>query len=290
MTDMTNLPKFVDDNPNTIANGILEDYAAISGKVTAPAQSDRMLLDVIANAKTLAMNAINDTGRQNLVRFARAPMLDYLGDLVGVTRLPAEDDEALRARILLAPAQFSTAGSVDAYKYLAKTADASIIDVGIISPSAGVVAIYPLVTGVDEPEQPISAANPSKPRLPSDDLRNRVLAACSADNVRPLTDNVQVLPPVARNWQLNAAITPNGTVALASLQSGLAQIARNFADNLSAGLGRDVVQSQIIAALSVAGVYQVTLTQPDSAIISVAAHEWAKCNAINLTYNPAFMG
>lgn len=48
-----------------------------------------------------------------------------------------ETDDQLRVRIPLANATFSVAGPVDAYKYFAKSADASIVDVSVMS---GVVA------------------------------------------------------------------------------------------------------------------------------------------------------
>jgi phage-related baseplate assembly protein len=62
--------------------------------------------------------------------------------------------------------------------------------------------------------------------------------------------------------------------------------ASQFALNQSARIGLDVVISQLIAALSVPGVYEVTLTSPvDGAgvlAISGAPGQWGNCTAINL--------
>ena len=58
----------------------------------------------------------------------------------------ADDEEAdnLRERIRQAPEKFSNAGSRGAYRYHTLSAHQSITDVEILSPSPGVVNIYPL--------------------------------------------------------------------------------------------------------------------------------------------------
>ncbi len=105
------------NDPQAITAEIVAAYEAATGKTLYPAQVERLLIDLIAYRETLLRAAINDAARQNLVRFARAPMLDYLGELVGVRRLPGEDDERLRARILEAPESFSVAGPRLAYRH-----------------------------------------------------------------------------------------------------------------------------------------------------------------------------
>jgi phage-related baseplate assembly protein len=57
--------------------------------------------------------------------------------------------------------------------------------------------------------------------------------------------------------------------------------AESIALNLSARIQRDIVPSEIVAALSVPGVYQVVLTQPF--YTQLTAGQWANCTAITLT-------
>ncbi|MGL5632239.1 MAG: baseplate assembly protein, partial [Azovibrio sp.] len=302
---------------------------------------------------------------QNLVAFARAPMLDYLGELVGVTRLPAqparttirytlsaprdtgllipagsrvengggtisfatetdavlpagqlsiditalcentgiagngwqpgqintlvdelqgtsgievalsntditsggfdqEDDDRLRERIKLAPEAFSTAGSREAYRFHALKAHQSIIDVAVIPRAPVTIQLYPLLTT----------------GLPDANILSLVKATCSADRVRPLTDEVEVLPPTPVDYSIEAQLTlyatTDSTVTLASAQAA----ANAFVQGRAAGLGRDVVPSQIIAALSVPGVYQVQLQSPT--VMTLAGNEWANCTGIKL--------
>ena len=49
----------------------------------------------------------------------------------------------------------------------------------------------------------------------------------------------------------------------------------------SAALGRDIVPSQIVAALSVTGVYRVDLVAP-VATLEVGENGWAHCTAIDV--------
>ena len=93
-----------------------------------------------------------------------------------------EGDDRFRERIRLAPATQSTAGPESGYRYFALSADPDIIDVAIDSPEANVINIYPLMAGG---------------ALPDEDTLAKVLAACNADDVRPMTDQVSALAPTA---------------------------------------------------------------------------------------------
>lgn len=77
-------------DPAILLQELKADYEARTGRVLQPAQVEMLLLNTIAYRESLLRLAIQDTGEQNLVDFARAPALDYLGALVGVERLPAE--------------------------------------------------------------------------------------------------------------------------------------------------------------------------------------------------------
>jgi len=55
-----------------------------------PAQVERILVNLIAYRENLVKIAIQEAAKQNLVNYATYPMLDYLGELVDVTRLEAK--------------------------------------------------------------------------------------------------------------------------------------------------------------------------------------------------------
>src|SRR5579871_5023877 len=87
-------PVFVNDSDGTDPNLILADmitaFESSSGRTLQPAQVERLLIDLYAYRESLVRNAVQYAGQQNLLAFAAFPMIDYLGALVGVTRLQAQ--------------------------------------------------------------------------------------------------------------------------------------------------------------------------------------------------------
>jgi len=263
---MSALHDIIPNSPAAITAELIAQYQAATGKTLHPAQIEHLLIDLIAYRETLLRAAINDAARQNLVRFARAPMLDYLGELMGVTRLAGEGDERLRQRIQSSPEAYSVAGPVGAYRHHAMSAHASIVDVAVLSPEPGLVRLHPLTaTG-----------------LPSPEILALVQAACSADDVRPLTDLVQVQAPLALPYAIAARLTLYRDQPSAAVMDSARAAAAAYAAQKQALLGRDIVPSQIVAALSVPGVYRVELDQP-AAVLAVPPQGWAHCSAITLT-------
>lgn len=355
-------PSFVERDPAALTAQMIADYETYTGRKLQPAQVERLIIDIISYRESLVRVAIQEAAKQNLLAFAAFPMIDYLGELLGVTRLPEasaqttlrftlsaaqpgsvivpagtrvrsadgqvvfatladreikagelsaeataqaqtageiangyvqgqiaalldpiphvsgavnvstsfggrarETDNRLRERIREAPERFSVAGPVGAYRWHAVNTHQSIMDAAVLSPRPGLVRIHVLTdTG-----------------LPSAELLEAVAAQVSDDRVRPLTDTVQVAPPVRVPYDITAAITlfrdVDPETAIAAVQSA----AQAFAAERRRGLGRDLVPSQIISALSVAGVYRVQLTTPEWRELDPS--EWADCENIVLT-------
>lgn len=90
MTGILAEPSFIDRDAQAVTAEMVARYEAVSGKTLFPAQPERILLDQVAYRETLIRIAIQEAARQNLARYARYPMLDYLGELTGVKRLPAQ--------------------------------------------------------------------------------------------------------------------------------------------------------------------------------------------------------
>ena len=179
----------------------------------------------------------------------------------------AESDDHYRDRIKKAPEAFSVAGSTGAYIYWAKSAHQDIIDVAVISPSAGVVNIYPLV----------STGNPSP------EILDLVEAVLNADKIRPLTDQVDVLEPTQVDFIIMASVTLYSWADADSVISQINSALTSYATGLKNRLGGDIVTSQIIAQINgVYGVYKTVLTQPAEDLI-IAANEWANCTDITIT-------
>ena len=129
----------------------------------------------------------------------------------------------------------------------------------------GVVRLYPL----------------TKTGMPPDSLLSVVAAACSADRVRPLTDLVEVLAPEDYGYQVRARLTPYRDVDPKQVQQQAQAAVGAFVQAQAERLGRDIVPSQLIATLSVPGVYQVVLLEPAATRV-VPPQGWSHCTGIQL--------
>ena len=178
--------------------------------------------------------------------------------------LAAEDDDRLRTRVQLAPEAFSTCGPVGAYRFWALSAHQGIVDVAVVSPDPGVVAVHPLM--VDG--------------LPTSEVLALVAATLLDDTRRPLTDLVKVLPPVARDYALHVGIAVEGGSDAATVLAAARASLATFAAARAARLGRDIVPAQVISAAAVAGVHDVSVLSPGLLVLGPA--EWAHCTGITV--------
>ena len=145
---------------------------------------------------------------------------------------------------------WSTAGARGAYRYHAKRASTDIGDVLPVRPEAGKVEIYVLMKDGTPANTETKAA---------------VLAACSDDMVRPLTDYVSVEDPdeVSYNITLTYYILRDTSRSAADIQAETAQAVEDYAAWQSAKLGRDINPSELIRRImSVEGIKRVALTAP----------------------------
>jgi phage-related baseplate assembly protein len=187
-----------------------------------------------------------------------------------------ETDDHLRMRIQAAPSQFSVAGPVGAYRFFALGVDPSIIDAQVVSPAPGQVSVYVLTGPIAQP-----APAPNASAIANAALLAEVQAALSADKVRPLTDSVSALAVSEVDYAIVATITLYSDADPTSTLDAANAAAAQFALNCAGRIGRDIVRSQIIAALSVAGVYEVALSAPAADIVMLPG-QWANCVAIEL--------
>lgn len=82
-------PNFVDRDVSAIVADVVADFEKETGRTLYPAQVERLMANIIAYRESLLREAIQDAAKLNLLRYSRAPVIDMLGELVGVSRLPA---------------------------------------------------------------------------------------------------------------------------------------------------------------------------------------------------------
>ncbi|MGS0740444.1 baseplate assembly protein [Glaciimonas sp. GG7] len=235
------------------------------------------ILQVTAYRELLVRQTVNEGARAVMLAYAMDDDLDHLGALMDVPRLqvtPADPDKGTQAvmesdldfrkRIQLAPHGFSVAGPEGAYIFHALGADARVLDASATSPSPGVVVI----TLLSREEYGIA----------SDELIAIVAARLGADNVRPLTDYVQVQAAEIIPYQVVAKLFtfpgPDATVVILEAQKRLQHYVTD-----AHRIGRGPTLSGIYAALHVDGVERVNLIYP-VADLSMSAHQAAYCDGI----------
>lgn len=84
------VPNLINRDSATIIAEMKADYEARTGRTLEPAQVEMLLINAFAYRELLVRNQIQDAGLQNLIEYARFPMLDHLGALLGVVRLPSQ--------------------------------------------------------------------------------------------------------------------------------------------------------------------------------------------------------
>ena len=83
------------------------------------------------------------------------------------------------------------------------------------------------------------------------------------------------------DYQITATVTLYSDADPTATMVAATTAVQELALELAGKIQRDIVPSQIIAALSVVGVYGVTLTSPT--LTTLTSGQWANCTTITLT-------
>jgi len=366
--DTTTIPDFIVADANQILADCVAFFEGQSGKKLQRGQVEKMIVNLIAYREKIIKDQINSSCSTQLLRFSSAPMLDYLVELVGVIRIPAqaatvqlqydvvmghtgvtvpaghrvgsvdgkvvfetivstfipvgtyevfieaacqstgvigngygvgtitsildplaflvdvtnpaatdggsdqETDDHLRDRAKLAPDAFSNAGSVEAYKYWAKTAHPSIIDVAVTQPTPGTVKLWPLIASGTTPSQ----------------ITDAVLAVCSQDHVRPLSDTVQAATPTAANYDIVVNLTAFTGGVDATIINSVTAALTSYAQAQKLLLAQSISVAKLIDicmrdvdSLGNNTVFDVAVPTP-SANVAVGATQWANIGTITV--------
>jgi phage-related baseplate assembly protein len=242
-----------------------------------------MILQLWAYREMLLRRMVDDAGRQLLTAYATGANLDHLASLVGVVRLmldPGEEDQGiaptlesdddLRQRIVLAAESFSCAGPELAYIFHAKSAHPDVLDASATSPEPGEVLVSLLSRTGDGTAPPATIAAVAA-----------VLSPVAGNRIRPMGDVVTVASAEIIEFAITATVYtfagPDRTIVL---EAARARLDAFLAE--SRKLGRNVNDSSIKAALTVAGVQRVVL--PGWADIICDPTQAAWCTGIDITH------
>ena len=197
----------------------------------------------------------------------------FLKSIVNITE-PAggadiESDDDYRERIRLAPEKYSNAGSFGAYEYWAKSFSNLIEDVFIISENPGEVDIYPLLENGEIPNTQFLS-----------DLQNYL----SADNIRPLTDNVYCKSPEIVKYDINLTfyIAQSDSISQATIINAVNKAVDDFIIWQKSVLGRDINQTELYKRVREAGAKRCIILSPVHT--AVAFNAVAVADNISINY------
>lgn len=242
-------------------NDLVARFPDIAGVIDLESEPARKLIEAFAYRELLLRARINDAARSVLLASAYGTNLDHLAALFATARmqiedetgaLVAEDDARLRRRVQLAPDAFSVAGPEGAYVYHALSAAPWARDATAIMTTPGRVCVTMLRSG-DDP-------------IPSLEEREAVRLSLIDNNVRPLTDMVEVLGPAVHPVTINATLTlypgPDGNLvrnrAVAALTTWV---------ETNPMLGMNLRRSAIFSKLHQEGVHSVDLISPAADLV-----------------------
>ncbi|WP_347453651.1 baseplate J/gp47 family protein [Acinetobacter thermotolerans] len=228
------------------------------------------ILQENAYLEMLYQHKCNTDARALLIAFSEGSDLDHLAlteygivrqittpeDVSVTPPLPAvyESDERLKERCLLQYDGMNTAGSANAYKFFALSADGRVHGVKV---SSDVENPYLLDIVITQSNSENGEA--------SQELVDIVQTALSPDDVRPVCDRPTVISSIAMNYQIEAEIFVGKNAedsllleaALSRLDSYIQKSQKN---------GSSIRLSAIYAALHVDGINRVVINEPSSDI------------------------
>lgn len=237
-----------------------------------------------------------------------------------------EDIEVFRARVRASIHSFSTAGPEGAYAHWARSASTSIIDVEVLNaldlgtptvlfdsgaPSGGTgsngnyyidttaALLYGPKNGgawgdgydiIGARGQVLIYALLADGALPGSDVLDAIVAACSADARRPLTDQVIALAPeaVAYDVTLTYYIADADSARELAIQDAVTAAVADFNAWQTGAIGRDINPSALIQRIIAAGALRVEVTAPTHTVL--ARNEVAQIDTVDVTYGGLEIG
>lgn len=160
-----------------------------------------------------------------------------------------ENDDRFRERIRQAPEVYSVAGPVGAYEARTRSVSKDIAAVKVTSPTPGIVDVrFVLQNG----------------ELPDEAMIEKVAAALSPKDIRPLTDKVQVAAPDTVDYaiDLDWYLEKSASSMLSTVTQNVAAAVETYRLWQRSMPGRDINPDELLARLKAAGAKRIRLTTP----------------------------
>lgn len=158
-------------------------------------------------------------------------------------------DEEFYELLRLSMDAYSCAGAQGGYVYWAKQVSTEIADVAVNSPEPCVIKLYVLM---------------KDGTIANEEIKNKVLAACSPRSVRPLCDFVSVDDPEVVEYDIDLTwyMPRDGKKSGPQTARDVEEAVQSHIAWQRGKLGRDINPSQLIAVLMSSGIKRVDLRSP----------------------------
>ena len=250
----------------TIKLNLISIFPEITEKLSLESEPITKLLEVFVYREMLLRARINDAAKSVMLAYAQNSDLDHLAALLGVERLPDENDERLRMRAQLSLEGKTVAGSRASYIFHAFSVSNQIADVSVENSEPGTV----LVTILGAGDQFIA----------SQSLLDQVYQYLSTDERRPLTDTVRVQAAEVLAYEILATlyfdVGPSSHLILDIAKKSVQKYAEE-----QFKLGANITLSGVYSALHQPGVKRVVLQNPQGDLI-LNSQQAARCTSIQL--------
>lgn len=249
---------------------LLVDFKSKAPTYDALVESDPVIiaLECAAYREVLLRNRINEAAKACLLAYAVGTDLDNHAAFYGLTRQDGESDDRLRYRTQLAAEALTTAGSEKSYLFHTLSADSRVKSASVKSPDPGEVLVTIMSTEDDG--------------VASQDLIDTVETYLSSEEVRPLTDHVEVQAAEMVEYEINAQVymylSPSMSITEQECRDALD---RYLAKNST--IGNTIARSGIFDALHTEGVQKVVLTDPDDDV-ETTKEQAPQCTNITLEF------
>ena len=148
----------------------------------------------------------------------------------------------------------------------------AIIDVAVTSPTPGVVNVYPLLEGGE---------------LPGEELLGDVEEYLSADDIRPLTDEVHALAPTAKNYaiQVDYWVLAEDQSRGEQIKADVEAAVESYRLWQQGRIGRDISPEQLISGVIAAGAARVnSSTLSPASFVELEEDEVAQCTGVTVNF------
>jgi phage-related baseplate assembly protein len=246
---------------------VLAKNPALATALTLEQSPTNIILEAEAYGEMIVRQRINAAAKASMLPFATGSDLDVIGARFNVQRLTGELDASLRTRIQISMESYTTAGSAGAYIFHAKSASLKVRDVSAVAErGTGKVTITIMADGT----------NP----VPTSDVIDTVYDRLMADGIKPLTDEISVLPVTKIATDIVANVTlypgPDASLVVADIHKSLTSLR-----NRISLIGRDLKRSALLAALTQEGVQNVELDFEDINV-GTSACVWINSASVNV--------